>query len=545
MPVNVLLVDDEIHWLEGLSETIPWESLGIDQVFKAQNGFEALLQLGLNPIDIVVTDVLMPEMTGIELIEQIRTTWGRIKCIVLSGYAEFDYAQMALSHHAFDYLLKPVRDEVLIEAVSRAVSQLKEEWELIANTEQTAATLRENLPLLKGNLLEGLLAGQSLSKLDWDRKKEGYHLNFDFGTAYSLMMIRLEGRFIQLNDTDISLIEYSVINIAEEIFDLHFSLWHCRDKYGYLVFVVMPHSYGLESNSNSYKQLLRQCAMRLQRLVNVYLKGTVSVLLSEWGTFPENLGLYYHSVLNTFRQLVGEGQEAFVGVANDTVLPQPKRMVCMYEPPRIVHLLEAGRWTELVEKLEALFEELNESFSDSQEHVMEAGYEIAGAFFYMAHKKGQRLSVWIGTDYEKLANGTLFRSIRELRQWSYHVIETMKKDIEKEMMYTRSDVIHKLHRYVETHLADDLSLQALADQVYLHPTHLSKLYKSETGEVLSSYLHRYRMEKAAHLLSGSEEKIYRIGGTVGYPHAAYFIKVFKKYFGLTPQEYRDGKRLTK
>ncbi len=541
--MNVLLVDDEVHWLEGLSETIPWESLGIDHVYKAQNGIEALSLLGLYPIDIVLTDVLMPEMTGIQLIEQIRKTWGRIKCIILSGYAEFDYAQKALAHNVSDYLLKPVRDEALMEAVTRAVLQLKEEWEQIASAERAFAALRENLPFLKGNLLEGLLAGRPMSKPEWERKKESYVLSIDYGSVFCIMMVRLEGSFIQLDETGLSLSEYALFNIADEIFARHFTLWYCRDKYGFLVFVAAPRS--SESLSSQGRQLLEQCAVRLQRMINVFLKGTVSILLSDWGTFPDHLASHYHAVLNSFRQRVGKDQEAFLGVANDTVLSKVKRMLRLYEPPRLVHLLEAGRWTELQEKLETLFDELNESFSDSQEHVQEAGYEIAGAFYYLAHKNGLRLSEWIGNDYEKLTNGTLFRSIKELQQWTNQVIDKMKGEIEQEMMHTRSDIIQKLHRFIEAHLADDLSLQAMADHVFLHPTHLSKLYKSETGEMLSSYLYRYRMEKAAHMLSGTDEKIYRIGGSIGYPGAAYFIKVFKKYFGLTPQEYRDAKTLTK
>ncbi|MFK7696049.1 response regulator [Paenibacillus sp. HJGM_3] len=544
--MNLLLVDDEVHWLEGLSETIPWETVGIELVYKAQNGVEALRLLEQYPIEIVLTDVLMPEMSGIQLIERIRQTWSGTKCIILSGYAEFEYAQQALAQQATDYLLKPARDEVVIDAVRRAVNQWKEEWEQIASTERAVTALREHLPLLKGHLLEGLLTGGAMSPSEWEKKRDWYGLRIDRGSPYCLMMVRMEGRLAEVGVNDRSLYDYSIFNLADEIFARHFSLWCCRDKYGYLVFVATPAAAeATQGQPGTAKLLLEQCAIRLQRNVGYSLRSTISVLMSGWSVFPYGLASHYQAVLNTFRQQVGSEQEAFMGVAGETAAPEVKRLMRLYEPPRVVHLLEAGRWTELTDKLNEVFRELEESFANSQEHVLEAGHEIVGALLALAHKNGQRLSEWVSRDYDKLADGTVYRSIRELRQWTETAVAAMRADIEEERLHTRSGIVQKLQRFIEAHVAEDLSLQAMADHVYLHPTHLSKLYKAETGEMLSAFLYRYRMEKAAHLLSGSEEKIYRIGEQVGYPNAAYFIKVFKKTFGLTPQEYRDANPPTK
>lgn len=97
----------------------------------------------------------------------------------------------------------------------------------------------------------------------------------------------------------------------------------------------------------------------------------------------------------------------------------------------------------------------------------------------------------------------------------------------------------KVQQYLEHNLEGDVSLQTIADHVFLHPSHLSKIYKLETGEGLSQYLFRLRMEKAAFILNQHHLKIYEVGEKVGLPNTPYFIKLFKKHFGVTPQDYRD------
>src|SRR5690606_14808348 len=112
--LQLLLVDDEPYVVEDLFVTIPWESLNIEHVHLAYSAMEALDILKQHPIDIVVTDINMPEISGLELIQTIRKDWSHIKCVLLTGYAEFDYAKQAISQNVSDYLLKPITDEDFI-----------------------------------------------------------------------------------------------------------------------------------------------------------------------------------------------------------------------------------------------------------------------------------------------------------------------------------------------------------------------------------------------------------------------------------------------
>ncbi|TLS53813.1 helix-turn-helix domain-containing protein [Paenibacillus antri] len=146
------------------------------------------------------------------------------------------------------------------------------------------------------------------------------------------------------------------------------------------------------------------------------------------------------------------------------------------------------------------------------------------------------------TDYEMLLDANQFQTIRQLEDWSYRVYGRLKQEMDKEAGNTRATIVDQVHRYIELHMEEDVSVQTLADHVYLNPSYLSRVYKSETGESISDYLYRFRMEKAAYMLKNTQERIYEITARLGYQNPQYFIKVFKRYFGITPQEYRDKNR---
>lgn len=123
--MNLMVVDDEHSAVESIAASIPWREHGIGHVYKAYSVKEALQQMAAHQVHIIITDIRMPGLSGLDLVSHIRQKWERTKCIILSGHASFDYAKQALRHGTVSYLLKPVRDEELIEAVQQASVQIR------------------------------------------------------------------------------------------------------------------------------------------------------------------------------------------------------------------------------------------------------------------------------------------------------------------------------------------------------------------------------------------------------------------------------------
>ncbi|WP_261301961.1 response regulator transcription factor [Paenibacillus andongensis] len=534
--MQMIIVDDEAHWVDNLSMHKPWHTLGIEQVHKAYSAHEALQILETHPIDIVISDVLMPEMTGIELIEQIRMFDKKIKCIILSGHSDFEFTKEAVRHQAVDYLLKPPTDNELFDAVKAAIDQLNTEWESISSYERTQYTLRENLPLLRGQLLLDAFRGHRMSSDEWSRKLENYGLPFRYGDC-ALLLVRMEEEFGQYKNNGQQLMEYAIINMAEEIIGEFTEVWGVKEEHGYLAFLLQLK----EDHSDVGKEtILEKLAMQLQYKVKQFLKGSLSIVITEWFQFPNQLSDHYRQASGYFRQIVGDEREFVMSVGDYEQNVSKGTLDAIHMPPTLINLLEVGRWDAAEDKLGTVFAELDERWSESWEHCMEAGFSIASSFTHIAHRNGYSLANLIGPEIESLQSGEAFSSISKLRKWSLGVLGKLKENASNEIKDIRSTYVKKVQDFAEKNLHLDVSLRALADHVNLHPTHLSKIYKIETGEGISDYMSSLRMERACHLLKTTDKKVYQISMEVGYLDPAYFIKVFKRQFGVTPQEFRDG-----
>ncbi|MCI3920102.1 response regulator [Paenibacillus sp. TRM 82003] len=532
---QLLIVDDQPDLVDDLAEMLPWDTVGIERVFKAYSAQEALEIVAENPIDVVITDIRMPGMSGLELIERIRKGWAKIRCILLSGYDDFEYAKQALQQRANDYLLKPAEDEELLQSVARAVKDIEEQWTEVTSFRNAMQSVKKNFPILRNHLLGDLLEGRPIAENDLGDQLDFLELPFVSGDPYCVLLLRLEDTFQSYSGRDISLMEYAVANMAEEIFSDAFRLWQTRDAHGYLVFLLQPSAGAVAAP----KEEAERKASLLQHYIKLYLKGTASALLSHWGTFPEEIDRLYDGSLLNFRQRIGSEREFLLSMTEELGRQQPANSLSkLYDPPTLVHLLEAGQWDALQAKLDNVFDELEANWSHSHEHILETYFTIVSAFCYSVHKSKRWLEEIMGEDFQRMVAGPQFHTIQQLRDWVERILGKLKADMETETLDSRSNVVRQVQEYVHGHLGE-ASLQAIASHVHLNPSYLSKIYKMETGEGISDFLFRLKMEQAAHKLTATHEKIYEIAAGLGYVKTSYFIKVFKERYGMTPQEYRD------
>ncbi|OXS58753.1 hypothetical protein B1A99_12310 [Cohnella sp. CIP 111063] len=539
---QLLLVDDERPVVEGLEEIIPWEELSVSQVHTAFSGQDALNVMKKHAIDIVVTDIQMPGMSGIELIKEIERRSPRTKCILLSGHAEFEYAQQAIQSNVIDYLLKPIRSQTLIESVNRAQELLKQEWEQIGSYERSVQALKENMPLLRENLLKELLHGARIGGEEWERKRQTLDIPFVPGDDCSLVLVRMD-ELGRLEEEHPSLAEFAIGNIAAEVFSGGFHTWNCKVDHGFLIFVVKPTAAREEemrqANGEDWiqarKHLLEETASQFQSKAKHYLKCKVSIVIGDWGTFPGGLKVLYRQTLTSLIKYVGDSEDFFLASMEEKRKANSLRG--LHEHPTVAHLLEVGNWKQAYEKIGDIFAELNRINVRHREFLMEVYYVIGAAVAMTAHNNGYLLSEVLGDDDYAALMQPSYDSVRAFEALAYRVLNKLEARMIADLEGNRMSVVQKVHAFIEKNLDSDVSLQSISDHVYLHPVYLSKVYKLETGEGLSEYINRIRMEKACHLLKNSRQKIYEIAESLGY-QTNYFIRVFKRQYGMTPQEYR-------
>ena len=212
MKLQLLLVDDEPKILQGLINN-DWASVGIGQVFRAASGLEAVEVLKQQTVDIVVTDIRMPGMDGLQLCKHVHDHYPHTKCILLSGYGEFEYARRAMEHGTVGYLLKPVKDEDLLAEVDRVGGLVREEWDRTHTLARARQTLHTHLPQLREGLLGDLLAGREYAAEALRKRLTEYRLPFASGDACALVLIRVDQAFAPFGERDIALFEYAVLNV--------------------------------------------------------------------------------------------------------------------------------------------------------------------------------------------------------------------------------------------------------------------------------------------------------------------------------------------
>lgn len=544
---QLLIVDDERLVVDSLAETIAWEELDIEYVYRAYSSKHALQLLNTNIIDIVITDIRMPEISGLELIETIRETNPKVKCIIHSGYADFDYAKQAMSSQVTEYLIKPASDEDLTQAVTRMANLLDAEWSQVLTQHKLNATLKEQAPLIRSNLLNDVIKGKRMSKEELASKLALLDVPLHVDDAIALAVLRLEEGFSKFDSDSISLFEYAILNIAEETFGSHFDIVTGKDSYDYLVLLIRMKAskaenwIGLTDYEAQRSQLVQQTVLKLQENVRTFLKGKISVVVSTFGNFPSDVAALYQACVATIRRSVGNDQDMFLTLGGQTQLDLPiKSMQSLYETPTLMQMLDMGNQDMTMTKLEAIISELEEDWSDSQEQLTEVFFQLGAAFAYAVHKNGKLLEELLGPSYEPFVTHKPFLSVKQLKEWVFKVADLYYEDLKQTMVSAKNSSIQQVQRYINAHLAEDVTLQTIAEHIHMHPVYLSKIFKTETGENISEYIIRLKMQKAAYLLKQTDDRIYLICSKIGYQNPPYFIKLFKKFFGMTPQEYRDA-----
>lgn len=535
--IEVLLVDDESYVTASLVKTIPWLKLGVENVYEANSAMMAMQILEQHSIDILVTDIRMPEMSGLELIEVVKEKWPNVRSLLLTGYSDFEYAKRALHLKAVDFLLKPVNDELFTRSMLEHIEALQKEWQKVEEYQGLLYAAKSDHQLLQRKLMEELLLGRQYTENALSQKLAQYHIDIQYGQSCLMLTIQLSGRFSEMESESIRLIEYAAGNIAEEVFAAPYKVWHNSAPHECLVILLaLPE----EASAQLYgKENIKSLCKLFQQQVSTYLKGSISIVISNWFEFPESLHQIYREALSAlYRTRLYGTDVVFMDFMEEEPLPINLAIEELLSPPTFVHLLETGQYEYAQEKLKSIFNDA--SFETvTREQLYELFIAITNGVIYVAHRKGIDIRKLDPSSFSMLFDRGLYRAGSNLKEWALEVIDRLQEQLDDHEHYHKNHIIKQVQELVTRELGIETSVKTIADRVYLHPVYLSKIYKGETGESLGDYIIRMRMERAVHMLKFTNKKIYEITAELGYQNPQYFSKIFKKFYGCTPNEYRD------
>ncbi|WP_162341455.1 response regulator transcription factor [Paenibacillus paridis] len=534
---EILIVDDHTHLVDSLAIGLPWEQMGITNVYKAYSGEEALELLNYRSVDIVVTDIHMNGMTGLELIARINEKWKNTKAVIITGFDEFQYAKEAIQQQVSDYLLKPVSNEELEQTLRGIINRITEEGNELLNQQKFVYRFRESLPKLREMFLHELISGKNYPIAALKDKINLYGLPFSVEKEAILLAMRVEEDYSNTDLYSLSLIEYAMFNIVEEVFSNKFNVMYCKDSHDYLIFLVQVSS--IEQSDKENSAMVEDLARLSQHQIKLYLKSKVSIVLSNWGGFPKDILPMYHSALSIYTDYIGYQTESFFHVTQIKEEFEIQPLAELYRSQTLMELIDIEQWTAFESKLTRIFDELERAGSGVREYGVEIYVTLLQTYSYYLHKKGKRIFEVFGRDIEKMLKVDASWSVGPLKEWAFSSYIQIKAYSDSRSDHIRFDLMDRIRRFIQENVKD-ITLQTVADHVNLHPVYVSNLFKQETGENFSNYVLRLRMEKAVQMLKHKDLKISEIAHEVGYQKPQYFIKLFKSHYGMTPQEFKNS-----
>jgi len=509
---KVMLVDDEKIILDGISQMIDWTSLGTRLIGTASNGVEAYERIKELLPDIVVSDIRMPGMDGLELVAAVHRSHPGIRFVLLSGFGEFDYASRAMQYGVKHYLLKPTNENKIAEALSEIVTELESDEQRERFVSTIKQGLQKAIPHVKQQVLKEFVTNKTYGSRDWDYYRELFR--FEFERPVRLLLFQLEGavEFEHL---------FAIKNIAEDLLDTTLLSTTIGDH----VLVLVEDTLEL---SELYRRIheIRDTFLR-------YYKLDATIALSEPDRITRARGLYQETLQSlNYRFYLGEGG---LITRKDTGARGPEITGHFnFEEERLTMPVQSGHREEAEQALSSLMDELMHAKLDIN---VTKTYVIQQFVSLLRLGDAQQINRYYGRLSELVEMNTL-QAIQELLENT--VREIVQYHYERNVV-KHTSIVRKVIDIVDEQLSNsELSLNLVASEMlYMNADYLGKLFKKETGEKFSNYVVKARIKKATELMAKDPDiKIFEMAELLGFgDNPQYFSQVFKKQMGCTPSEY--------
>ncbi|QAY65262.1 response regulator [Paenibacillus protaetiae] len=546
---RLLVVDDETIIADGLSEILQnTAALELD-VYKAYSGLEAVKLFDRTRFDIVLTDIRMPEMDGLQLLEQIRKRWPECKVIFLTGFNEFSYVYSAIQYEGVSYLLKTEGYDKIISKVEAAVAEI----ETGLKAESLLQKAQEQLAAMQGLLQNDYVLRVLKEQLDREEINQAQLNELSIPLRADKPVLIMLGRTAASSKpySEKSKQLYTIRLIAEQYLASHVSMTAAVNENRDIVWLIQPRA---EEEAESFERALtfvKGSVELVQAACRESAGETVSFVLDDspaaWPHIAERFATL--NMLMNYRIGHGCGMLLLDKQLMDSGL-QPSG-TAKEQPP---HMLRQSRLAMLADQLEhgqreAFYRNLHESAQSLQRitgmHDMQAQqfYYSVGLIYFSYMNRWQLVEPLAAQiSMHKLMQPGEHGSWNSAFEYLEHVGEVLFNMQNQEEERRANAVITIIQKHIQDHLhnPDELSLVRLAELVYFNPSYLSRLFKQMTGVNLSEYITSCRMQKAKRLLEQPDIKIQDVAERVGYGTATNFTRSFRKLLHMTPQEYRTS-----
>ncbi len=523
--LKVLLVDDEPFIIQGLKVIIDWENEGFEIAGTASNGKEALQFLEKEDVDLVIADIRMPEMTGLELLEALRKDKkSDVYFVILSGYAEFGYAQQAMQNDCTDYILKPVDKDMLLKVLSKVLVLKNEKKQINENNKKMkqAYLARHLIALIQG-------------------KYDDVNLNYvkdnmrcDGRVRYVEIQMEQEMEGDEILDSDMRSFQRKMyescvtflgedaahcvfdVSVNEKVYDIGFILSDYMAKESGKTerkYLEDMQKYICDNIQGNVVMLVGRKVSDISKTARSY--GNACMLRSFQG-FRVSKSIYYY--------------EDEVKITTDGIV------LCKDSLDKLLRTVEQNNHVEIRNAVASFYEEMTNLGMNGESMNLNINY-LLFQFIHLATEQDDNVNQEeilrlisessFKTGIERGSRAHLSRFCCEYGDY----LSQLRKNASR-------GVIGMVEKEVRDNYATNITLKSLSEKYYVNSAYLGQLFRKKYGQSFKDYLNNYRMEQAAELLLRTDKKIIQVAEEVGYHDMDYFVNRFIQIKGCTPARFR-------
>ncbi|POP31824.1 hypothetical protein C3B58_14730 [Lactonifactor longoviformis] len=529
MKIRVMIVEDEPIIRMGIASVLPWDEIDCEVVALAENGVDGLEKAKSFQPQLVISDIRMPKMDGLSMIETLVSANPDIQVILLTGYKEFEYAQRAISFGVSNYILKPVDQDELLEVVKELAEKIKKSIALKKEKELLKAKVKESLPILKDKFISSLLFSSPDTLYRVCEKMEYFNLRID---RFAILNIEIDS-FHELEkgftEDDVQILLFLIVEQIEELLP----------DYGFTA-ITFHHKKSVYAIIGGDKEMMTK------ELLPEYARE-LGERIESCGRFSVSIGISraYEGAANIRKARIEADkcavQSYYLGAGS---------VICYSD---LQNISDSGEGVAEVET-EAFFEALRQGGDIAAEarHLCDqlknvkniiivkstVAEWISKSYRYLMEDYGEstELSESLETAMEKTYYAKSLQNFMDIMNETSGWIEGF---ISQKQLSRTEYIMDRAVQYMRENCRREISLEEVADQVYVSKWYFSKLFRKEKGIKFSDYMSALRIDQAQKIIRENPSlKNYEVADMVGFGNVRYFSQLFKKITGKTPSEFR-------
>ena len=532
--IRVLIADDEESIGLLIQHLIKWEDLGMEVVKVVQNGFQAIEVLKKDTIDIVITDIRMPGMDGLSMVQEIKKISKETQYIVVSGYKDFEYAKTAIKYGVVDYVLKPVSKIELQTSLEKIAKTIHLKRSIEKQEEERNEILDENAKKIRKHFIDAISNHTKFAEnMTIESVNKEYYMQFQDG-CFQMACVKVD--IANLDNNEATIYVYNILvshlNIAlKDICNDYEILWN-KQKY----FILMNYA---EKDTKEIEKRLRNIVKNLLWTKDIIENMKLTLGLGIEVTNISALGYTSKSAqLAICDRIIKGTNQLIMGVIPNEAVDVNNEIPLSDFGTSIVQAVNEMKVDKILECLKWYENSIVEKENIKGYHIIQLVKGLVNV--YILEMQGHGMAVnQEQTLFESMTNNIEnIGTFEEIFIYISHEITIQFKKAVEEKMAEEYYPIKHAKKYIEQNYSQNISLKEVAEIIGYNATYFSSLFKKETGETFNEYLVKRRLEVAKELLRTTSDKIETIALTVGYNDVKHFNKIFKKDTTLKPSEYR-------